>query len=170
MIYMPVKQYQFKGYIDDDARLIYEMLVKFWPKKGPLQEKAIFFYNEIDDPQAFDFKTGEIAIRIYADNIISEPKGISYDSESASRTINIDIRGLDRDDTRYCADQIRYILAMNRLRPGNDWQTLQFSAYQPIYPSFKFFHTVVSCTLRKYYTMLPNVDLNGVVNYDVDSS
>lgn len=168
---MPVQQhYKFKGYIDDDAHMIYEMLVNNWQKIGVLKDKAIFFYDEMEDPQAFDFKTGEIAIRIYADDIISEPKGISYDSESQTRTIHIDIRGLDRDDTRYCADLIRHILAMNRLRPGNDWQTLQFASYSPIYPSFKFFHTVVSCTLRKYYTMLPNVDLNGVVNYDVDSS
>lgn len=167
---MPIEEYDFKGYIDDDARLMYDMIVNNWPKSGTLKDKSIFFYNEIEDPQTFDFKTGEIAIRIYADNIISEPKGISYDSESQTRAINIDIRGIDRDETRYCADTIRHILAMNRLRPGNDWQTLQFTAYSPIYPSFKFFHTVITCTLRKYYTMLPNVDLNGVVNYDVDSS
>ena len=46
---MPSSGYEFKGYLDDDARMIYNFLKDNW-QKGELRDKTIFFYNEIDDP------------------------------------------------------------------------------------------------------------------------
>lgn len=156
--------YSFKGYIDDDAEKLHQTLVKNW-LIGDLGDKALFFYDESIDPAIFDFKTGEIAIRIYADEIVSEPRGISFDSISETRTMRIDIRGIDRMNTMRCADQIRLILAENRIRPFGDWQTMWCSVYAPVYPSFKFYHTILAVTLRKYYVMLPNVNINGIKRY-----
>jgi len=99
------------------------------------------------------------------DEIVSEPRGISYDSETSTRAIRIDIRGIDRESTLLCADQVRKILAQYRLRPGNGWQTLAFTQHTPVYPSFKFFHTISTFTLTKYYTLLPNVSLCGNERY-----
>lgn len=161
---MPVVGYDFKGYLDDDAENLHRILAENW-SKGDLKDRSIFFYEETQDPASFDFKTGEAAIRIYADDIVSEPRGISFDSEEVSRVIRIDIRTINREDSLLIVDQIRYILAKYRLRPWKDWQLLYFTTYSPVYPSFKFYHCVVSVTLRKFYTMLPNVDLNGVARY-----
>ena len=106
---MPVIGYDFQGFIDDDAKMIYDFLKDNW-EKGELKDKTVFFYNEEEDPASFDFKTGEMAIRVYADEIISEPRGISYDSEMTTRAIRIDIRGINRESTILCADQVRKIL------------------------------------------------------------
>ena len=164
LIVMTIVGYDFQGYFDDDAQMIYNFIKDNW-SKGDLQYKAIFFYDETKDPALFDFKTGEVAIRIYADEIISEPRGISYDSESQSRAIRIDVRCIDRETTMLCVDQIRKILAQYRLRPGNAWGTLSFASFTPVYPSFKFYHYIVSFTLRKYYNMLPNINLCGNERY-----
>lgn len=161
---MPVIGYDFQGFIDDDAKMIYDFLKDNW-QKGELKDKTVFFYNEEDDPALFDFKTGEMAIRVYADEIVSEPRGISYDSEMTTRAIRIDIRGINREQTILCADQVRKILAQYRLRPGNGWQTLYFTSHTPVYPSFKFFHTITSFQLKKYYTLLPNINLCGNERY-----
>ncbi len=161
---MPAKGYEFKGYLDDDAQMVYNFLKDNW-QKGDLNNKTIFFYDEKEDPAQFDFKTGEIAIRVYADEIVAEPKGIGFDSESSTRAIRIDIRGIDRGQVMKCRDQVRYILAQYRLRPGNGWQTMYFSSETPIYPSFKFFHTVTTFTVRKYYNMLPNINQCGTERY-----
>lgn len=165
---MTVVGYDFKGYIDDDAESLHRILTENW-SKGDLKDRSIFFYDESVDPSTFDFKQGECAIRIYADDIISEPRGISFDSESSSRIMRIDLRTINREDSMLIADQIRYILAHYRLRPWRDWQTMYFSAYTPVYPSFKFYHSVITITLRKYCVMLPNVDLNGNYRYSGDT-
>lgn len=161
---MPVVGYDFKGYLDDDAENLHRILVENW-SQGDLKDKAVFFYDENIDPATFDFKTGECAIRIYADEIVSEPRGISFDSEAVSRTMRIDIRTMNREDSMLIPDQIRFICAKYRIRPWKDWQTMYFSSYSPIYPSFKFYHTVLTVTLRKYYAMLPNVNINGNARY-----
>lgn len=161
---MPVIGYDFKGYLDDDAENLHRILSENW-SKGDLGNRTIFFYDENTDPATFDFKTGECAVRIYADEITSEPRGIGFDSESVTRTMRIDIRSMNREDSMLVVDQIRYILANYRIRPWKDWQTMYFSMYTPIYPSFRFYHGVISITLRKYYTMLPNVNLYGVSRY-----
>lgn len=161
---MPVIGYDFKGYLDDDAENLHRILSENW-SKGELKDRTLFFYDENTDPATFDFKTGECAVRIYADEIASEPRGIGFDSESVTRAMRIDVRSINREDTLLVTDQIRYILAHHRLRPWKDWQTLAFTTCTPIYPSFRFYHSVLSFTLRKYYTMLPNVNLNGVSRY-----
>ena len=33
---MPIRGYQFQGYLDDDAQMIYELLKDNWVKKGEL--------------------------------------------------------------------------------------------------------------------------------------
>lgn len=161
---MSVVGYEFKGYLDDDAKHLHHILEQNW-SKGDLEDRAVFFYDESVDPVTFDFKTGECAIRIYADEIVSEPRGISFDSEAVARTMRIDIRTLNREDSILIPDQIRFILAQYRIRPWGDWQTMYCSSYAPIYPTYKFYHTVLTVTLRKYYAMLPNVDINGNARY-----
>lgn len=161
---MPTVGYDFQGYLDDDAKSLHQVLTKNWAT-GDLKDRSIFFYDESVDPATFDFRNGEIAIRIYADEIVTEPKGISFDSVSETRVLRVDVRTINREDAMLVADQVRKIVALYRIRPFGDWQTMYVSGYTPVYPSFKFFHSVMTITLRKYYTMLPNVDINGNFRY-----
>lgn len=157
-------EYEFRGYFDDDADHIYNIITENWGK-GEVKDKTLFFFDELGDPAAFNFKTGEIAVKIYADEVLTEYKGISFDSASSSRAMRIDVRALDRESVIQVVDEIKYILSHYRIRPFGHWQTMNFSASTPVYPSYKIFHTNLTFTLKQYYTALPRVDINGISRY-----
>lgn len=161
---MTERGYEFSGYLDDDAEKLHNIISDAW-EKGDLGDKTLFFYDEGEDPALFRTSTGEVAVRIYADETISEPRGIGFDSQTEERTMRIDIRGINRLDTMHSADQIRLILVNNRIRPFGHWQTMWCSTYYPVYPSFKYYHTTMQVKLKKYYVAMTNVNSYGVSQY-----
>lgn len=150
---------KYNGFLNDDALLLRNILTENWDtSKLP---KIIFYWDEDNDISQFDFRTGEVPVKIYANDIYSEPRGISFDSVAESRVMVLNIRSTDRETLIKVADEIRRILYLYRLRPGNDYDVMYMSQYTPIYPSYKFYNMNMMITLRKYMFMLPYVDSSG---------
>lgn len=146
--------YEFKGYQDDDAKLIHDILEKEWDE-DVLKPKILLYYDETKDISSVNFNTGELAIKIYADEIMNEPMGIGFDSISQDRYIHMEIRTIDRDLYVGALDEINRIMVKYRLRPGNKWDTLWVDGYERAYPAEKFFHGIVTIHLKKYCHTFP---------------
>lgn len=146
--------YEFKGYYDDDAKMIHDILEKNWDE-DVLKDKLLFYYDETKDITSVNYNTGEIAIKIYADEVDSSPRGIGFDSLERDRRIRIHIRTLDRDLFLGVIDEIARIMTKYRLRPGNAWDTLWIDSYEPIYPSEKFFQGLFTIHVKQYCHTIP---------------
>jgi len=159
--------YEFQGYYDDDARMIHDILEREW-NEDELKDKVLLYFDETKDISSVNFNTGELAIKIYADDITTDPMGIGFDSISEDRDITLEIRTLDRDLYMGALDEIMRILVKYRLRPGNTWDTLWVDRYERVYPTEKFFHGRFIIHLKKYCHTLPLARenwINGNVYY-----
>lgn len=146
--------YRFEGYYDDDARMIHDILEHEW-NEDVLKDKILLYYNETTDISSVNYNTGELAIKIYADDISSTPMGIGFDSIEQDRTMNLEIKTIDRDLYIGAIDEIRRILTKYRLRPGNAWDTMWVEKVAPVYPTEKFYHTKITIKLKQYCHVLP---------------
>jgi hypothetical protein len=153
-------EYGEEGFLDDDGQMIHDILENNWAE-GLMKDKTLLFFNDQTDIASIDYGSGCIAVKIYADEIVNEPRGISFDSVTQHRNIRLNIQTMSRELSLAAVDQIMKILALYRIRPGNDWQTMWFSSYTPIYPTYNFFRYNITIQLKKYYQMLPNVSLAG---------
>ena len=148
------QDYAKQGYVDDDAKMIHDILEREWDD-DVLKDKTLFYYDEMFDPSSFKFDTGEMCIKIYANDVSNRPMGIGFDSMNVQRQVMVDIRTMDRDLFLGVCDELERIFIKYRLRPGNKWDTLWAEHYAPVYPSYKFFHAVYTVHLTKYCNTLP---------------
>ncbi len=124
------QDYAKQGYVDDDAKMIHDILERVWDD-DVLKDKTLFYYDEMFDPSSFKFDTGEMCIKIYANDVSNRPMGIGFDSMNVQRQVMVDIRTMDRDLFLGVCDEA------------------------PVYPSYKFFHAVYTVHLTKYCNTLP---------------
>ena len=146
--------YVFEGYFDDDARMIHDILEREW-NEDVLKDKILLYYDETKDISSVNFNTGELAIKIYADEVDNEPMGIGFDSITSDRYVHLEVRTIDRDLYIGAIDEIYRILVKYRLRPGNTWDTMWLDGYERMYPAEKFFHGVLTIHLKKYCHTFP---------------
>lgn len=151
---MDTSDYEFQGYQDDDARMIHDILEKNWDE-DILKDKVLLYFDESKDVSSINFNTGELAIKIYADEIETKPMGIGFDSIEQTRKMRLDIRTIDRDLYLGVMDEVRRIMVKYRLRPGNAWDTLWVSKVEPVYPSEKFYESKIEVTLKQYCHTFP---------------
>lgn len=149
-----------EGFLYDDGLMIHEILENNWTE-GLMKDKKLIFSNDQTDPASIDYSDGCVTIKIYADEIINDPRGISYDSVTQHRNIRLQIQTTNRELSIAATDQIMRILALYRIRPGNNWDIMFFSSTNPRYPSYNFFDSTITIQLKKFYHMLPNVSLAG---------
>lgn len=146
--------YEFQGYYDDDARMIHDILEREWDE-DVLKDKVLLYFDESKDISSVNFNRGELAIKIYADEMENEPMGIGFDSVSSDRYVHLEVRTIDRDLYIGAIDEIYRILVKYRLRPGNTWDTLWMDGYERMYPAEKFYHGVITIHLKKYCHTFP---------------
>lgn len=151
---MDTSDYVFTGYQDDDAKLIHDILEREWDE-DVLKEKKIMYFDESVDISSFNYNRGEAAIKVYADEIETEPMGIGFDSIQQDRKIRIIVRTMDRDLYLGLLDEIRRIITKYRLRPGNAWDTMWMDSYEPVYPTEKFYQGLITLNLKQYCHTLP---------------
>lgn len=151
---MATEDYVFTGYHDDDAKLLNKIIEENW-EDDPLKPKKLQYYDESKDISSVNFNTGEVAIKIYADDAITSPMGIGFDSIEQDRYINIEVRTIDRDLYLGTLDELRRIFIKYRFRPGNAWDTMWLESYAPVYPTEKFYHGKLVLHLKQYCHSLP---------------
>lgn len=142
------------GYVYDDVQLMYKILSTNWRREA-FKDDVVIFWDEDNDISTFNFSTGEIAVKILDEEMIVEKKGMARDSEQIDRFISIDIRALDREKFLSVMGEVRRILNLYRLRPGNEYDVLDFQSYYPKRPSYKFYHGQIKITFKNFYKILP---------------
>lgn len=148
------------GYVFDDVQLIYKILSANWRREA-FKDDVVIFWDEDNDISTFNFSTGEIAIKILDEEMIIEKKGMARDSEQIDRFIQIDVRTLSRERLLSVMGEIRRILNLYRVRPGNEYDVLDFVSYYPKRPSYKFYHGQIKLVLKNFYKMVPNPNWLG---------
>lgn len=144
----------------DDAEMIHDFIVKEWGcTEIPLSDIGVYFEEDGVDPSQFDFRQNEKFIRIYADEILPSPRGISYDSESQTRYLAVIVKCIKRTDMILICDELRRIFARHRMCPGNAWDQLNMMSYVPLYPSYNFHHSTITIRLRNFCKWIPPMKL-----------
>jgi len=162
MVKVPARKKNKAYFVDDDAKLFYDILDAEWDPfilDAGLELKPALYIGEFEEVTSFasaEDSRSPVMLRINADDLTLEPQGICYDSWRRTKIMTFFIKCSEREYVIRATNELYRILAKYRKKPGNDWDMIGDIIDTPIYPSHKIFLRSISFQLIDFFIILPN--------------